>query len=164
MTIDASLVDELLQQIEPWLALLSAQSEGETDGEFDLRQAFYGELRNATQDYAQIAQRANLRGLSNVTMLLLRGMDDRKGQPLDDDDIGQLTLWLSGVQSYLDAQLEDPNCLLADLQGLRWMPKLAPAAVSVLQERIKEPMPQLADFAQARLAADLTTIAVPVLI
>jgi HPt (histidine-containing phosphotransfer) domain-containing protein len=151
MIINATAVDELVQQIEPWLALLTAQSDGETM-EPDLRQAFFAELSNATQDYAQIAQRANLRGLSNVTMLLLRGLNDRKSAPLDDDDVAQLTLWLSGVQSYLDAQLDDSSCLLLDLQALNWIPRLAPAAVNVLQERIREPVAALAELAAMRLA------------
>jgi chemotaxis protein histidine kinase CheA/ActR/RegA family two-component response regulator len=148
----ASAKQELLLQVEPWLALLGAQSPSETGGDAELGAAFFGELRNATQECAQLAQKAGLRGLSNVTMLLLRGMDARKGAPLDDDDVGQLTLWLTGFQAYLEAQLPEPDCLLTDLKELSWMPRLAPAAETMLIERLSEPMAELALAASAREA------------
>ena len=147
-------IENLLAHIEPWLGLLDAQSLEQTGGDLELRQAFFGELRNATQDFAQAAQNATLRGLCNVAMLLLRGMDARKDKPLDDDDIGQLTLWLSGVQSYLDATLDDSNCLLGDLQALSWVPKLAPAAISLLQDRLHEATAGLVLCAQASADAE----------
>jgi chemotaxis protein histidine kinase CheA/ActR/RegA family two-component response regulator len=154
--IDRHAIDALLQQIEPWLALLDAQSLEQTGGDLELRQAFFGELRNATQDFAQAAQKSSLRGLCNVAMLLLRGMDTRINKPLDDDDIGQLTLWLSGVQSYLDATLDDSDCLLRDLQALPWVPKLAPSAISMLQDRLREATVGLNDCAQERATAETT--------
>ena len=151
--INGRAIEALLAHIEPWLGLLDAQSLEQTGGDLELRQAFFGELRNATQDFAQAAQNATLRGLCNVAMLLLRGMDARKDKPLDDDDIGQLTLWLSGVQSYLDATLDDSNCLLGDLQALSWAPKLAPAAISMLQDRLHEARAALVLCAQERADA-----------
>ncbi len=136
--IDPQAIETLLEQIEPWLALLDAQSVAQTGGDAELQLAFFTELRNASADFAQLAQKANLRGLSNVAMLLVRGMDTRSDKPLDEDDIGQLTLWLSGVQSYLDAQLDDSDCLLGDLQSLSWIPKLAPASVNTVNDRVRE--------------------------
>ena len=152
--INEQAIKALLQQIEPWLGLLDAQSVEQTSGDLELRQAFFGELRNATQDFAQAAQKSSLRGLCNVAMLLVRGMDARVDRPLDDDDIGQLTLWLSGVQSYLDATLDDCNCLLSDLQALSWVPKLAPAAISMLHDRLHEVTEGLRACAQDRVAAE----------
>ena len=151
--IDNLAIEAMLAQIEPWLVLLDAQSLEQTGGDLELRQAFFGELRNATQDFAQAAQKSSLRGLCNVAMLLVRGMDARIAKPLDDDDIGQLTLWLSGVQSYLDGSLDDCGCLLSDLTALSWVPKLAPAAISTLQERLREATAALSECANARAAA-----------
>ncbi len=153
--IDKHAIDALLEQIEPWLALLDAQSLEQTGGDLELRQAFFGELRNATQDFAQAAQKSSLRGLCNVAMLLLRGMDTRMNKPLDDEDIGQLTLWLSGVQSYLDATLADASPLVTDLLALSWVPKLAPAAISTLQDRLREATTALTQCAQESSAAEL---------
>ncbi len=136
--INGQVIEAMLAQIEPWLNLLDAQSLEQTGGDLALQQTFFGELRNATQNFAQAAQKASLRGLCNVTMLLVRGMDTRIDKPLDDDDIGQLTLWLSGVQSYLDGSLEDSECLLSDLRALSWVPRLAPAAINTLQDRLVE--------------------------
>ena len=152
--INGQAIKALLEQIEPWLGLLDAQSLEQTGGDLELRQAFFGELRNATQDFAQAAQKSSLRGLCNVAMLLLRGMDARVNKPLDDDDIAQLTLWLSGVQSYLDAALDDCNCLLSDLQALSWVPKLAPAAISMLHDRLHEVTEGLRACAQERVVAE----------
>ena len=152
--INGQAIKALLEQIEPWLGLLNAQSLEQTGGDLELRQAFFGELRNATQDFAQAAQKSSLRGLCNVAMLLLRGMDARVNKPLDDDDIAQLTLWLSGVQSYLDAALDDCNCLLSDLQALSWVPKLAPAAISMLHDRLHEVTEGLRACAQERAVAE----------
>jgi len=151
--INRQVVAAMLARIEPWLGLLDAGSLEQTGGDLELRQAFFGELRNATQDFAQAAQKSSLRGLCNVTMLLLRGMDARTNKPLDDDDIGQLTLWLSGVQSYLDGSLDDCGCLLSDLLALSWVPKLAPVAIGTLQDRLLEVQASLSECANARATA-----------
>ena len=147
--INAQAIEAMRAHIEPWLGLLDAGSLEQTGGDLELRQAFFGELRNATQDFAQAAQKSSLRGLCNIAMLLVRGMDARANKPLNDDDIEQLTLWLSGVQSYLDGALDDSSCLLSDLLALSWMPKLAPAVVSTLQDRLAEALAALSECANA---------------
>lgn len=148
--INAPAIEAMRAHIEPWLGLLDAGSLEQTGGDLELRLAFFGELRNATQDFAQTAQKSSLRGLCNIAMLLVRGIDTRANKPLSDDDIGQLTLWLSGVQSYLDGALADPSYLLSDLLALSWMPKLAPAAVSTLQDRLREALAALSACANER--------------
>lgn len=151
--INGQVIEAMLAQIEPWLELLDAQSLEKTGGDLALRQIFFGELRNATLEFAQVAQKSSLRGLCNVAMLLVRGMDTRIDKPLDDDEIGQLTLWLSGVQAYLDDSLDNAECLLSDLRALDWVPKLAPAAVSTLHERLNEAQAELTECANARAKA-----------
>ena len=151
--INVQAIESMRAQIEPWLGLLDAGSLEQTGGDLELRQAFFGELRNATQDFAQAAQQASLRGLCNVWMLLVRGIDARANKPLDDDDIGQLTLWLSGVQSYLDGALDDSGCLVSDLIALSWIPKLAPAVVGTLQDRLHEAHAALRECANERIPA-----------
>jgi chemotaxis protein histidine kinase CheA/ActR/RegA family two-component response regulator len=140
---------ELIGLIEPWVTLLDAQSQGDVE----LREAFFGEFCSATNDFAAGTQKAGLRGLSNVTVLLGRGLQERRGKPIEDDDVAQLTLWLSGVQSYLDAQLPDPAPLIEDLQQVSWIPKLAPPACAVLIERLREPAAHIDQCAAARAEA-----------
>jgi hypothetical protein len=146
---------ELIGLIEPWVTLLDAQSQGDVE----LREAFFGEFCSATNDFASGTQKAGLRGLSNVTVLLARGLQERRGKPIEEDDVAQLTLWLSGVQSYLDAQLLDPAPLIEDLQQVSWIPKLAPAACAVLVERLREPAAHIAQCAAARAEAHAQAIA-----
>jgi chemotaxis protein histidine kinase CheA/ActR/RegA family two-component response regulator len=146
------LINELIQRIEPWVTLLEAQ----TQGDDELRQAFFAEFTSATADFAQLAQKAGLRGLSNVSVLLARGLQDRKSRPVDDDDAAQITLWLAGVQSYLSAELTDVLPLVQDLLAIRWVPRLAPAAIDALEARLVEPIVDLIAAAQQR-AAELDT-------
>ncbi len=145
--IDSTQLAELLAGIDPWQALLAALEEPDAD----IREAFYAEFRNGTQDYAQLSNRVGLRGLSNTCMLLLRGLDDRKVKSLDENDTAQLSIWMAGVQAYLQAELSDVSCLLTDLQSLAWIPKLAPAAVDMLNQRLLEPLGNLQALAEARV-------------
>jgi chemotaxis protein histidine kinase CheA/ActR/RegA family two-component response regulator len=154
VSVEESKLEEIRGLLEPWLSMLQSQSEAEPDFDPDIRDAFFGQWRYATHDLALACQQANLRGLSNTCMMLVRGLDELKSRALTEDDIMQLTLWISGVQSYLDGQLEEPACLLTDLQALRWMPKLAPAGVAVLQDRLKEPQHDLVNLAGFRASAN----------
>ncbi len=140
------LIGELKLRIEPWVTLLEAQ----TLGDDELRQAFFAEFCSATTDFAQLAQKAGLRGLSNVSVLLSRGLQDRKGHPIDEEDAAQITLWLAGVQSYLSAELTDVLPLVQDLLALRWIPRLAPAAIDALESRLIEPIVELIAAAETR--------------
>lgn len=147
--------DDLLAHIVPWLDALNAHFDAEGAGAAVRQQAIL-QLRAQTRSFAAKAQHAGLRGLANVTMLLARGLEERKDL-LDETDIGQLTLWLSGVQSYLDAELDELSCLIDDLQALEWIPKLAPAAVLTLVQRLQEAVPPLRALAESRIQ----TLAVP---
>ena len=142
----------LQSQLEPWLVVLFGQAEED----LELQVALLAELVNATRDFAQLATRAELRGFANICMLLVRGLSDRHERPLDGEDLAQLSLWLAGVQSYLQGELSDAACLLDDLAELAWIPRLAPAARTVLLGRLSESLPALQAWhaaAQASAAA-----------
>lgn len=144
--------DELLAHIEPWLDALNAHFDAEHADAATRHDAIMN-LRHQTRAFAAKAQALGLRGLANVTMLLARGLDERKDRLLEDADIGQLTLWLSGVQAYLDAELEGLSCLVDDLQALSWIPKLAPAAQTILLERLTEGVAPLQALAASKAQA-----------
>ncbi len=135
-SISPAAVEELLAQLDPWLAMLSAQPTEFDDLCVELNQ----ELAACTKQYAQECQALNLRGLSNCFMLLVRGLEqlEKARAPISEDDSAQLILWLSGVQSYLRLELVEPSCLVTDLTELRWMPKLAPALIEALSLRLQE--------------------------
>jgi chemotaxis protein histidine kinase CheA/ActR/RegA family two-component response regulator len=157
VSVQESQIELIRSLLEPWLSMLQSQSESEPDFDPEIRDAFMAQWRDATQDFAQCAQQSGLRGLANVSMMLLRGVDDRKGRALPEDDIMQLTLWISGVQSYLDGQLESADCLLTDLQSLTWTPRLAPAGVQVVLERLNEAQAALKELARARAPSSIET-------
>ena len=151
--------EELLAQLDPWLALLSAQAPEFDEIGLELSQ----ELVACTRQYAQECQSLNLRGLSNCFMLLVRGLEQSQKArvPVSEDDSAQLILWLSGVQSYLRSELVDPGCLVSDLAEIKWVPKLAPALVDALGLRLQEgltllpPMQLAPDLVDALFPPDL---------
>jgi chemotaxis protein histidine kinase CheA/CheY-like chemotaxis protein len=159
----AQQLEAMCGMLEPWLSMLQMQSESEPDFDPEIREACFVQWRDASYELAISAQKAGLRGLSNACMMLVRGVDDRKGKALSEDDIMQLTLWISGVQSYLDGQLADSSCLLSDLQSMHWIPQVAPAATKVLQQRLQDNVAELENLAMARTLASANVQALPVL-
>lgn len=152
---------ELQSQLEPWLVVLFGQAEED----HEIQVALLAELVNATRDFAQLATRAELRGFANICMLLVRGLSDRHERPLDAEDLAQLSLWLAGVQSYLQGELSDAGCLLEDLSELAWIPRLAPAARTVLLGRLNESLPALqAWHAETEAAASDPTAPEPAVV